>query len=210
MIEKNQFNPENLEKQELTSEEKLKLLKNDIYKDISSEYNISHDTALKLKDLKSENLDKFKENLQNHEQINTNDKNNILSFTNEKLRNLYNTISWAEKLLNKDNIENVEVYTIWEKDSITKRFLPNLYEKVIDPANYKEQVIWLWLWSIDSFSSGLKLLYDIWAWIVKTPKHTYIILSWKWTYKNISKRNFLICLILSLIVVFYFIFKLFI
>gem|GEM_PF-4119567 len=97
MDEKNQTNSENLEKKELTSKQKLELLKNEVYNSISNEFNISHDTAEKLQHLKQQynigNIDEFKDELEKHNQINIDDKNNILAFTNDRLKNLYNTIS---------------------------------------------------------------------------------------------------------------------
>ncbi|MDD3302656.1 MAG: hypothetical protein PHN31_03795, partial [Candidatus Gracilibacteria bacterium] len=198
----------------LTSKQKLELLKTEVYNSISNEFNISHDTAEKLQKLKQQynigNIDEFKDELEKHNQINIDDKNNILAFTNDRLNNLYNTISGAEKLTLEENLDSIEVYVIGEKDSFTKKYFPKLYEKSVNPVNYQEQIVGFCLGGLDSCTTTLKFLFDVGSGIIKTPKHSYIIITGKGQYKNISRKEFLIYFAISFGCLVYIIFKLFI
>lgn len=202
---------ENNEDNELTSKQKLELLKKEVYQSIAKEFNISTETAKKLSSLKSEtwlnNFDSLKKEVENNNKFDLNDKNNILSLTSENLQNLYNAISWAEKLTNKEFIDELEIIKIWTGDSLSKKLFPKLYEKAVKPENTKDQILWFCLWWVDTCSTTIKFLFDIWAWVVKTPNHTYLIISWKWEYKKLDKKTFILALAVSTISIGYIIYS---
>lgn len=202
---------ENKENNELSSREKLDLLKKEVYQSIAKEFNISHKTAEKLALLKKETWliwsENLKKEIENNTQIDLNDKDNILSLTWERLQNLYNAILWAEKLTNKEYLDEIEVIKIWDKTSLSKKLFPKLYEKAINPEKTTDQIMWFCLWWLDSCSTTIKFLYDIWAWVTLTPHHTYLIITWKWEYKKLNKKIFILALVISIISLWYIIYS---
>lgn len=205
-------NKENLQESNinLESKEKLKLLKKEVYSSIAKEFNISQDTAKKLAKFKNESwLDSFKnlkKEIELNSKINEKDKNSILWFTSDKLENLYNAINGAEKLITNKSIDNIEVILIWDKKSLSKKLFPKLYELWVSPKSNSEQIIWFCLWSMDSCSTTVKLLYDIWKWVVICPNHIYMILKWKWQYKKLDKFSFFLALLIVLSFLIYILF----
>lgn len=174
---------------------KLDLLKKEIYNSIATEFSISNKTAEDLALLKKDawitSHEKLKQEVEANDTINIDDRNVILWLTNERLKNLYSAILWAEKLTNKDSLSNIEFISIWDKSSFTQKKVPKLYEKWINPENNTDQIIGLCLWWIDSCSATIKYLFDLGDWIIKSPKHTYLIISWKAKYKDLSRIAFL-------------------
>lgn len=200
----------NINNNENDSRKKLDILKNDIYKSIANEFNISKDTAEKLTNLKKETWyqshNSLKKELESNTTIDSNDKNKILSLTSERLNSLYNAISWAEKLTRKEYIDSLEIVKIWNKSALSKKLFPKMYDKSVDPENKSDQIIWFCLWWLDSCFTTIKFLFDIWSWIIKTPNHTYLVISWKWEYKKLDKNTFILAFGVSLIIIFYIIY----
>lgn len=205
---------ENNENNELNSREKLDLLKKEIYQSISKEFNVSNDTAKKLTDLKKDtwlnSIDNLKIEIAKNKQIDSVDRDNILSLTWEKLQNLYNAISWAEKLTKYEFIQDIEIIKIWNNNCLSKKLFPKLHNKAINPENKTDQIVWFCLWWLDSCSTTIKFLFDLWAWLTLTPHHTYLIISWKWQYKKLDKNIFILALIITIISFLYILFSLFI
>ncbi len=201
---------ENNEDNELTSKQKLELLKKDIYQSISKEFNISNKTTNELSSLKKEtllNVDNLKQEIEKNKSIDLNDKNNILSLTSERLNDLYNAISWAKKITDNEFIDELEVIKIWNKSSLSQKLFPNLYTKSINPENTWDQIMWFCLGWLDTCSTTIKFLFDIWAGVVKTPNHTYLIISWKWEYKKLDKKTFILALVVSITSIVYIIYS---
>ncbi|MFA5916745.1 MAG: hypothetical protein WC850_00740 [Candidatus Gracilibacteria bacterium] len=202
---------ENNEDNELTSKQKLELLKKEVYQSIAKEFNISTETAKKLSSLKSEtglnNFDSLKKEVENNNKFDLNDKNNILSLTSENLQNLYNAISGAEKLTNKEFIDELEIIKIGTGDSLSKKLFPKLYEKAVKPENTKDQILGFCLGGVDTCSTTIKFLFDIGAGVVKTPNHTYLIISGKGEYKKLDKKTFILALAVSTISIGYIIYS---
>lgn len=203
---------ENKESNEwLSSRQRLDLLKNEVYQSIAKEFNVSYKTAERLSHLKTETwlntLAWLKNELGKTESIDSSDKSNLLSLENNRLQDLYNAITWAEKITNKEVLEDIEVIQIWNKDWLSKDLFPKLYDKAINPENPADQVLWFCLWGLDSCSTTIKFLFDIWSWAILTPKHTYLIISWKWQYKKLDKRTFILAMILTILVIAYIIYN---
>lgn len=204
---------ENKESNEwLSSRQRLDLLKNEVYQSISKEFNVSYKTAERLSNLKTEtwlnSLNSLKIELWNNKLIDSKDRNNLLSLENNRLQDLYNALKWADKITSKEAIENIEVIQIWNNDWLSKNLFPKLYEKSINPENPADQVLWFCLGWLDSCSTTIKFLFDIWSWAILSPHHTYLIISWKWQYKKVDKKNFILALILSILWILYIIYKL--
>lgn len=210
-----QNNIEILEKKEvaeqLSSRQRLDLLKNEVYLSIAKEFNVSYKTAERLSLLKTEawlnSLAILKEELWNNQQIDLNDKKNLLSLENSRLQELYNAIRWAEKLTSFETIKDLEIIHIWNKNSLSKKLFPSLYNKAINPENWWDQIIWFCLWWLDSCSTTIKFLFDIWAWVTLSPHHTYIIISWKWQYRKVDRKTFILAFIVFISILWYLVYK---
>ncbi len=171
---------------ELSVKQRLDLLKTEVYESIKKDFWVSLTTAKRLSFLKTEtwlnSLENLKQKLKSSDSITENDKNTLLSLTDDRLEDLYNAVVWAEKILKTPWIEKIDIFK--SDSTISKNiFTLWIYKKVLYPENAFDQVIWLWIWSVESFESTIKLLIDIWIWIIKSPYHIYLIISWKWEYK---------------------------
>ncbi|NDK07766.1 hypothetical protein EOM39_00800 [Candidatus Gracilibacteria bacterium] len=197
----NKENKNNYDETNNESRIKLDLLKKEIYKSIATEFSISNKTAEELAILKKDaginSHEKLKLEVETNENINIDDRNVILGLTNDRLKNLYSAILGAEKLTNKDSISNIEFISIGEKSSFTQKKFPKLYEKGFNPENNSDQIIGLCLGGIDSCSATIKYLFDLGDGIIKSPKHTYLIISGKAKYKDLSRMTFLVAFIIT-------------
>ncbi len=194
----------------LSSRQRLDLLKNEVYQSIAKEFNVSYKTAERLSLLKTEtwlsSLNSLKKELWNNNQIDSKDKDNLLSLENNRLQDLFNAISWAEKITNKEIVDDIEFIQIWDNDWLSKTLFPKLFEKATNPESPWDQVLWFCLWWLDSCSTTIKFLFDIWSWAILSPKHTYMIISWKWQYKKLDKKTFILALVVSLVSFWYLIY----
>ncbi len=197
--------------EDISAKDKISILKKEIIKSLSNDYDITQKTAEELTKLKFETsknkINDLKKYLENNKEIIDKDKNKILSLTQQELEKLYNSVKWAEKLISNEDLEKIEFVYLEKNDELSKKIFPKLFEKAINPIDYKDQIIWLWLWSIDSIYTTSKLVYDVGKWIVKTPKHIYLILSNTWTYKNIERKIFLLYLFISFTILVYILFE---
>lgn len=203
---------ENKESNEwLSSRQRLDLLKNEVYQSIAKEFNVSYKTAERLSQLKTEtwlnSLTSLKKELDKNQNIDENDKNNLLSLEKSRLQDFYNAITWAEKITRLEVVKDLEIINIWDKDWLSQKLFPNLLKKAINPEDTKDQIIWFCLWWLDSCSTTIKFLFDIWSGAIKSPHHTYLIISWKWQYKKLDKRTFILAMIVSLISFWYIIYS---
>jgi hypothetical protein len=76
----------------------------------------------------------------------------------------------------------------------------------VKPENTTDQILWFCLWWVDTCSTTIKFLFDIWTWVIKTPSHTYLVISWKWQYKKLDKKTFILAMSISVSVFLYFIY----
>lgn len=197
----NNIENNNIENNANDTKDKLKILKQEVYKSISNEFNITPKSAKELSNFKSEiivDIKNLKQEIENNIKIEANDKSKILSLTNDRLHDLINIIKWSNKLSENEILDWLEVIKIWDKKSLTKKIFPKFYEKYVNAESKTEQVIWFCLWTMDSCSTTIKFLLDIWSWVIKTPTHTYLIISWKWQYNNISKWSFILAFIVTI------------
>lgn len=70
----------------------------------------------------------------------------------------------------------------------TRKFLPqSLVQKAKNPQHIWDQCIGLGLGLIDSWEAVVVFSYKLWTWILLTPYHLYLLLTWKAKYKGFSK-----------------------
>ncbi len=111
-----------------------------------------------------------------------------------KKKDLLNVIWWAKDVIEKASKEKIELLK-WkiEKEKynpenniyLTNKFIPKkLMDKAINPQNLWDNLIWASIWLINSTEEIIKVLYNIWAWIIKAPYHIYLIVTWKAKYKK--------------------------
>ena len=164
-------------------EETKKLLR-ELAREISKKFWIDEELAIKLIESEtSYNLELLKQEVKKED------------ITDKEIEELLLTIKWAKELISKNSKEKVSILR-WEIESLNntsifrnkKLFPDNMLQKATSPANVHEHILWIALWSTKTIFSTTEALYKIWAWIVKSPYHIYLIISWKWEYdwfKNI-------------------------
>lgn len=136
-------------------------------------------------------------------------KNLISSNTSGSLDDLKSALSWNEKInfsdlqraidsaknkieeLVKNEIENLKnslstyIY-VPETHSYftTKKFIPQgVLQKAYEPQNFWDQLVWVTIGIIDSGEAVILYSYELWKWILASPYHLYLILTWKWLFK---------------------------
>lgn len=108
---------------------------------------------------------------------------------------LSSAIKWAKskiELLSKqeiDSLKNSIDTKVYSPDTheykSSKKLLPkNILQKAYDPQNFWDQVIGFWVGVFDSSEAIILFLYGLGKWILLTPYHIYLILSWKSEYEG--------------------------
>ncbi len=69
----------------------------------------------------------------------------------------------------------------------TNIFSDSFILKAKNPSNLSEQFLWVWVWLIDSSEALILLTYGVGKWIVLSPFHFYLLLTWKASYDWFSK-----------------------
>ena len=181
----------NIEKKNILSEnfDRKKLL-DELAIDIANKFWIEKEQAERL--IKSEtlvSLETLKIELNTVE-----NKENILD--NKKIKQLFSTIklaknriekasSWELDLLKKELVkgENIEEF----KNNIEDYLPPKLISKAINPKTPHEHVLGFTLGTTNSVIATADTFYQIWKWILKTPYHLYMIITWKATTDSFKK-----------------------
>ena len=172
-IEKNNINPWAFDQKKLLDELAI---------DIANKFWIDKEKAKLLiqKDTLSwiENL-KAELNKGNEKQNNINDK---------ELEKLFFALKWALELIEKSS--KLEIKVLKEdieksiniedfKNHIEDYLPPQLINKAKNPQVLHEHILWFALWTTNSIITTAEILYKIWKWILQSPYHLYMILSWK-------------------------------
>ncbi len=156
-IEKNNVNPWILDKKTLLEE---------LAQDIASKFWIEKQKAKELNK--------------------TDNKNKKLS--EKEIEKLFFTLKWALDVI--ENSSKIEIkvlkediektINIWDISNITDKILP---KKLIDiaknPKAPHEHILGFTLGTANSIIATADVLYRIWKWIIQSPYHLYIIISWK-------------------------------
>lgn len=71
---------------------------------------------------------------------------------------------------------------------LTERFISEkIRKRVIYPENFTDQILWVPVGLIDSTEAVILFVYSLWRWVLLTPYHIYLYLTWKaeFPYKNL-------------------------
>ncbi len=120
-----------------------------------------------------------------------------LKFNINDKENLLNVISWARDVISKASRKEIDLLK-WKIDKkeynpekdiyISDKFIPkNLMRRARNPKNLWDNLIWASIWLINSSEEIIKVLYNIWAWIIKAPYHIYLIITWKRKYDKFKE-----------------------
>lgn len=161
-------------------------------------FSIDKKEALKLiKNNTFKSLDDLKQELEKN--------NSKIKLSEKDIENLYISLKWAKELITnvseikiktlKETIENYQDNNLEEKINIEEfknkleKILPEkLINKAKNPQYIHEHILWFSLGTANSIIAIADLVFQIWAWIIKSPYHIYLIISWKWEldwYKDI-------------------------
>lgn len=133
----------------------------------------------------SGNLDNLKSTIGNNEQINLSDLRNAINSAKKQIEELAK--SEIESLKNSLDDNNYSPDTHVYRAS--KKVIPeNLLQKAYKPQNIWDQLVWATIGLIDSGEAIILYSYHLGKWILLSPYHFYLIITWKWKYswfKNI-------------------------
>lgn len=88
--------------------------------------------------------------------------------------------------LSKDNREKLKA--LIEKDehsiedfhyNITEKYFSRAQKRALYPETFWDQIIWVWLGIVDTAEAVILFLYWLWKWILLTPYHLYLVITWK-------------------------------
>ena len=176
-IEKNNINPWILDKKKLL---------NELANDIANKFWIDKEKAEKLIRSKTlVSLDSLKDELKNEL-----DKEWLKEkkLSDKQVEDLFFTLRWALDII--ENFSKVEIKTLKEdveksinieefKNHIEDYLPPKLLEKAKNPKNINDNILWFALWTTNSIIATVDILYQIWKWILQSPYHLYMIITWK-------------------------------
>jgi len=181
-----------IDKNKLESELKIDIAKDlnldkEIITNLTALIDIKTKTGLDL--LKFE-LSDFKKEIKLSNTLSNQEKETIEKLTEEEKEKLFNVLKWYKKLVWNDSKNNLESL----KDSIQKeisinewdfeKILPkNILTKLENPKSVWDEILWIAFWTANSIYTTTKFLYELWTWLIKTPYHIYLIVSWKAKYK---------------------------
>lgn len=168
----------------LNEKEKLdkKMMLDNLANEISRKFKIEKIKAISL--IKNETL----------EDINNLKKElKVENLNNKQLEELFLILKWAQEII--ENVSKLEIKILKENieknvsiddfvNIIEKKLPPKLLQKAKNPKNIHEHILWFSLGTSNSIISIIDTLYQIWAWIIKTPYHLYLVISWKWELKS--------------------------
>lgn len=117
------------------------------------------------------------------------EKNDTKKLNEKDIEDLFFTLKWAlevtensskiEIKILKDSLEtniNIEDF----KNNIEKYLPPKLVYKAKNPKLLHEHILGFALGTTNSIFATVEILYQIWKWILQTPYHLYMIITWKW------------------------------
>ena len=155
-------------------------IENKLATEISIKYKIEKKEALRLIRWRTlESLDSLRD------QIELWENRNLDKLSKKEIENLFLTLRWAQEVI--ENFSKFELIILKEEvensispKNILETYLPNeLVQKAKNPTQLHEHILWFSLWTANSIIAIVDALYQIWAWIIKTPYHLYLVVSWK-------------------------------
>lgn len=172
---------ENIKNNEINKEVDKKKLLEKLALDISNKFWIDKqktESFIKKETLSS--LDSFKLELSKETNKETNQNINI--------EELFFSLKWA--LETTENLSKLKIEALKndiendnkniESNSFVEKFAnQKLLERVKNPKNLWDNIIWAGLWTINSIHATADIMYQIWKWILLSPYHIYMILSSK-------------------------------
>ena len=104
------------------------------------------------------------------------------------LEKLFFILKWALEVI--ENASKLEIKSLKEdveksiniedfKSNIKYYLPPKLISKAKNPKSPHEHVLWFALGTAESIFTTIDILYKIWKWLLQTPYHLYMIISWK-------------------------------
>lgn len=188
--EQNQI-PENLENKKLDA----KKLLTELSEDISKSFWIKVETAEKLTKLKTESwLDWLKSEIESSD-LSRKEKEKINNLWNKELERLFFTITWAKELIKSASENKLDVL---KKEVDKKSYSPSkswletrlpstILTRINNPKNIWDQLIWAFIWTLNSCLTTVEFLYNLWKWIIQSPYHIYLLVRSKAEIESLKK-----------------------
>lgn len=150
-------------------------------KDISMKYWIDISKVKNLIENKtSSSLEDLQSSLWNNETINLDD---LLSEINSAKLQIEDLSKKYREELKKSIHQKVFTPENHEFYTSGKLFTDNFLQRIQDPQNFWDHILWSGVGIIDSSEAIIFFLYNLGKWILLTPYHLYLIVKWEATFK---------------------------
>lgn len=91
--------------------------------------------------------------------------------------------AWIQKLRAELLNDSFREISLTSNSLLTKWiYSKKTLKRIDDPKNFIDQLLWLWVWTIETIAVIWKFGYDLWKWIVMSPYHFVQIIRWKAKY----------------------------
>lgn len=102
-------------------------------------------------------------------------RNSISNLSREHRENLKKSLEW--------DLDNPENYSY----ALTEKYFSKYKYRVLHPEGFSDHALWVWLGILDTTEAVILFVYGLGKWILFTPYHLYLIVSWKAEF-NIWKK----------------------
>jgi len=180
----------------------LEKLKTELMVDIKTEFawneKISDKTIENLLNLKTINsldwlkseLNDFKNEINSSDKLSILEKKSLQNLSEDEKNKLFNVLKWYKNVIEKASRDKLDIlkdtlenWNSQDKTWLERRLPVNILNKLENPNWVWDEVLWIALWTTNSIMTTVEFLYKLWAWIIKSPYHIYLIVSWKAKYE---------------------------
>ena len=71
--------------------------------------------------------------------------------------------------------------------NITEKYFKAAQKRALYPETLWDQIVWVWLGIVDTTEAVILFLYWLGKWILLTPYHIYLLMSWKAEFEDLKK-----------------------
>lgn len=125
-------------------------------------------------------LSSLKSHVWNKEGLNYNDLQNAIS----KAKGSIEDLSKQKRESLKASLETDSYSPEYHKYHVSEKLIPKtLLNRAKNPASIWDELIWVWLGIVDSTEAVILFSYALGKWVLLTPYHLYLILTWQAKYE---------------------------
>jgi len=92
---------------------------------------------------------------------------------------------WIESLkaeISKELLNEIFWDSVKNEDLLIWKYSKETLERLNNPKNFRDQMLWAWIWISESLAQTLKIVYDLLKWWLKLPLDLIKIIKWEAKY----------------------------